>query len=278
MSDIIPLLTKENARRIAEDILTAIEEKGNKDTIDVDFRLKNGVMERTPIQNQEILKTLVELHGREVPSPNTWFSFDTKLDSMLGFLKDTVCKKIDDNSITNVEFEKIQDFLKIVVNLVNKDEELLTRLKASLRKNALNNGDEVIFPLNECMLVLFEFGAKEDYGDMIKVFNYRRVNKATGTFVGEKNAIAKDLLQRRRDFGYKRDQNTQEIYAKIIEDQRTAGNSLYLEILPQDVEIVAEAQECHLDIFVDYSPIGKEELIAKAIEANDQEKVLKSKV
>lgn len=272
MSDIIPLLTKENARRVAEDILTAIEEKGNKDTIDVDFRLKNGVMERTPIQNQEILKTLVELHGREVPSPNTWFSFDTKLDSMLGFLKDTVCKKIDDNSITNTEFEKIQDFLKIVVNLVNKDEELLTRLRAALRKNALNNGDELLFPLTECMLVLFEFGAKEDYGDMIKVFNYRRVNKATGTFVGEKNAIAKDLLQRRRDFGYKRDQNTQEIYTKIIEDQRAAGNSLYLEILPQDVEIVAEAQECHLDIFVDYSPIGKEELIAKTVETNSQEK------
>jgi len=272
MSDIIPLLTKSNARRIAEDILTAIEGKGNKDTIDVDFKLKNGVMERNPIHNQEILKTLVELHGKEVPSPNTWFSFDTKHDSMLGFLKDTVCKKIDDNSITNAEFEKIQDFLKVVVNLVNKDEELLTRLRAALRKNALNNGDEFIFPLNECMLVLFEFGAKEDYGDMIKVFNYRRVNKATGTFVGEKNAIAKDLLQRRRDFGYKRDQNTQEIYAKIIEDQRAVGNSLYLEILPQDVEIVAEAQECHLDIFVDYSPIGKEELIAKTVEANGQEK------
>jgi len=272
MSDIIPLLTKENAKRVAEDILTAIEEKGNKDTIDVDFKLKNGVMERTPIHNQEILKTLVELHGREVPSPNTWFSFDTKLDSMLGFLKDTVCKKIDDNTITDTEFAKMQDFLKIVVNLINKDEDLLARLKAALRKNALNNGDEVIFPLNECMLVLFEFGAKEDYGDMIKVFNYRRVNKATGTFVGEKNAIAKDLLQRRRDFGYERGQNTQEIYTKIIEDQRTAGNSLYLEILPQDVEIVAEAQECHLDIFVDYSPIGKEELIAKTVEANGQDK------
>lgn len=272
MSDIIPLLTKENAKRVAEDILTAIEEKGNKDTIDVDFKLKNGVMERTPIHNQEILKTLVELHGREVPSPNTWFSFDTKLDSMLGFLKDTVCKKIDDNTITDTEFAKMQDFLKIVVNLINKDEDLLARLKAALRKNALNNGDEVIFPLNECMLVLFEFGAKEDYGDMIKVFNYRRVNKATGTFVGEKNAIAKDLLQRRRDFGYERGQNTQEIYTKIIEDQRAAGNFLYLEILPQDVEIVAEAQECHLDIFVDYSPIGKEELIAKTVEANGQEK------
>ena len=272
MSDIIPLLTKENAKRVAEDILTAIEEKGNKDTIDVDFKLKNGVMERTPIHNQEILKTLVELHGREVPSPNTWFSFDTKLDSMLGFLKDTVCKKIDDNTITDTEFAKMQDFLKIVVNLINKDEDLLARLRTALRKNALNNGDEVIFPLNECMLVLFEFGAKEDYGDMIKVFNYRRVNKATGTFVGEKNAIAKDLLQRRRDFGYERGQNTQEIYTKIIEDQRAAGNSLYLEILPQDVEIVAEAQECHLDIFVDYSPIGKEELIAKTVEANGQEK------
>jgi len=268
MSDIIPLLTKENARRIAEDVITAIEEKGNKDTIDVDFKIKNGVMERTPIQNKEILKTLIELHGCEVPSPNTWFSFDTKLDSMLGFLKDTVCKKIDDNSITNSEFEKMQDFLKIVVGLVNKDEALLARFRTALRKSVLANSDEVMFPLKECKLVLFEFGAKEDYGDMIKVFNYRRVNKATGTFVGEKNAIAKDLLNRRREFGYERGQNTQEIYAKIVEDQRAAGNSLYLEILPQDVEIVAEAQECHLDIFVDYSPIDKQELIDKSATAN----------
>lgn len=272
MSDILILLTNENARRVAEDILTAIEEKGNKDTIDVDFRLKAGVMERNKIQNEDILNTLIELHGCEVPAPNTWFSFDTKLDSMLGFLKDTVCKKIDDDTITTSEFEQIQAFLKIVVNLINKDEILLSRLKTLLRKTVLNNDDEIVFPLNECRLVLFEFGAKEDYGDMIKVFNYRRVNKVTGAFMGEKNAIAKDLLQRRREFGYQREQNTQEIYTKIIEDQRAVKNHLYMEILPQDVEIVAEAQECHLDIFADYAPISKEELIAKVVEANSQEK------
>lgn len=266
MSEILSLLTDKNARKVAEDILVAIEEKGDKESFDFDFRVKNGVMERIPVANKDIRKALVELHGCEVPSSNTWFSFDTKLNSMLGYLKDTITKILENNSITNEEMTAIQGFIKKVVNVMNDDEELLNRLKKSLRKAVLNDGDEVVFPLKDCRLLLFEFGSKEDYGDMIKIFNYKRVNKATGNFVGERNSISKDLLDKRRSFGYERGQNTQEIYTKIIEEQRSKNNPLYAEILPQDVEVVAEAMECHIDIFADYAPLEKEELISKIVE------------
>lgn len=266
MSEILNLLNNENAKRVAEDIILAIEEKGNKETLDFDFKMKAGVMERTPMMNEDAKKALTEIHECEVPSPNTWFSFDTKLDSMLGFLKDTICKKLEDESISDAEMAQVPVFLKKVINLVNKDKGLNDRLKNALRKVVLNNEDPIVFPLNDCKLLLFEFGLKEDYGDMIKVLNYQRVNKITGQFVGEKNGIARDLLLRRREFGFNRDQNTKEIYTKIIEDQRKAGNSLYAGILPEDVQVVSEAKECHLDIFADYAPLDRENLIAKVVE------------
>lgn len=271
MSDILTMLNDENAKRVAEDLIAAIEEKGNKDTLDFDFRVKNGVMERQPISNPDILKTLVELHGKEVPAPNTWFSFDTNLKSMLGYLKDTICKKLEDESISDKEFNAIQPFLKKVVKLVNTDEVLTNRLRNALRKVVLNGGEEVLFPLNECKLILFEFGSKEDYGDIIKVTNYRRVNKVTGQFVGEKTSISKDLMQRRREYGFQREQDTKAVYAKIIEEQRANGNQLYAEILPDDVEVVTEAKECHLDLFADYAPLAKESLASKLVAITNEE-------
>jgi len=268
MSDILTMLNDENAKRVAEDLIVAIEEKGNKDTLDFDFRVKNGIMERKKISNPDILKALIELHGKEVPEPNTWFSFDTNLKSMLGYLKDTICNKLEDQTISDKEFNAIQPFLKKVISIVNNDEVFLNRLRNALRKVVLNGGDEVLFPLKECKLILFEFGSKEDYGDIIKISNYRRVNKITGQFVGEKSSISKDLMEKRRAYGFERGQDTKAIYSKIIEQERQNGNQLYAGVLPEDVEVVTEAKECHLDIFADYAPIDKESLVSKLVEAS----------
>jgi hypothetical protein len=275
MNSIANLLTDENALRVAEDILNAIEKKGNKDTLDFDFRVKNGIMEKSFISNKDLLHVLEPIHGLQVPSPNTWFSFDTNLDSMLGYIKDTICSLIEKEEILDKEYELIPGFLKKVINLINQNEKLNNRLKNILRKIVLDNGDEILFPLKDTKLILFEFGSKEDYGDMIKVKNYSRVNKATGKFIGEKSGVAKDLLQRRRDMGYSRNDDTKKIYSDIVIQQRAEKNPIYENVLPEDIEIVTEAKECHVDIFADYSPLEKELLISKLIEVNAEAKTSK---
>lgn len=268
MSEILKLLNDENVNIVANDILVALENKQETDKLDFDFRLSNGSMERLPIVNRDILKAIVELHGSEVPAPNTWFSFDTKLNSMLGYIKDTVCNAMDNNSITEKESNAVYPFMKKIINTINTNPDFYNRLKKALRKHVINQADEEVFPLNDCRLTLFEFGAKADYGDIIKVRNYSRVNKSTGQFVGEKSGVSQDLLKRRREVGYERDQNSKEIYDRIITEQRLAGNPIYIDTLPEDVEVVTEAKECHLDLFADYAPIPKEELVAKLIETS----------
>lgn len=273
MSDILPLLTSENARKVAEDVISALEEHGNKSTIDFDFKMKEGKMERSEVGNEEIRAVLRSLHGCDVPAPNTWFSFDTKLDSLLGFIKDTICAKMDADTITDAEFEGVQNFIPQVIKHLNQDQDLVDRLRGCLRKVVLNNTDDPeFFPLRDIRTLLFEFGAKEDYGDMIKVFKYARISATTGKFTGEKNAVAKDLIRRRREIGFSRGQNTKEIYDQIVREQREAQNPLYAEVLPEDIEILSEAKECHLDLFADYSPLTKDEIVAKVMALGQQQK------
>ena len=268
MSEILKLLNDENVNVVVNDILVALEDKQEKDKLDFDFRLSNGSMERLPIVNRDILKAIVELHGSEVPAPNTWFSFDTKLNSMIGYIKDIVCNSVDNNSMTEEESNAIYPFMKKIINTINTNPDFYNRLKKALRKHVINQADEEVFPLNDCRLILFEFGAKEDYGDIIKVRNYSRVNKSTGQFVGEKSGVSQDLLKRRREIGYERNQNSKEVYDRIVTEQKLAGNPIYTDTLPEDVEVVTEAKECHLDLFADYAPIPKEELVAKLVETS----------
>jgi len=263
MSEILPLLTDENAKRIAEDIVLAIEEEGDKQTIDFDFNVKEGRMERAEIENEEIREVLRAIHGGPVPAPNTWFSFDTRKNSMLGFLKDTVCRKMDEDTMTDKEFMGIKEFIPKILKTFNSDQKLMKRTRDALRRIVLDHKDDDFFPIKEMKVLLFEFGAKEDYGDMIKVFNYGRMSVATGQYTSEKGQVSKDLIKRRREAGYNRGESARAVYDRIIAEQKAAGNPIYAEVMPEDVEIVSEAKECHLDLFADYSPLSKEEILAK---------------
>lgn len=265
MSQIKELLTDENARKVAGDIVTAFEEASDKE-LDVDYHMSNGVMERKSIPNEYIRSELKELHGREVPAPNTAYSFNTKPNSFLWYLNDTMLKQMDKDEVSDEEHTLMRPFLQKIISFVNNDESLGERMRAAIRKTILNNPEEGLFPLKEVILVLFEFGDKEDYGDVVSIQNYNRFNKTTQQFVGEKKAIAQDLLKRRREFGYKSGKTTREIYDQIISEQKAAGNNLYEYILPEDVRIVQEAKECHMDVFVDYSPVPKVEFDMKAEE------------
>jgi hypothetical protein len=69
------------------------------------------------------------------------------------------------------------------------------------------------------------------------------------------------LLLRRREFGYNSNLPTLDIYARIISEQKALNNPTYSDVFIEDVRVVREAKECHLDIFINYSPISKEEYI-----------------
>jgi len=263
MSELTQLFDELCEVRVANDIVTALEEASSKQ-IECDFHLNEGVMAVKEIENKEIAQALAILHGKKVYAANTWYAFDTKLNSMLGFVKDTVCKLMAKGDMTDADFGLVSDFIPRVLNRVNTTPELLDRIRVALRKLVLNNDDSTLFPMKETRLLLWEFGEKEDYGDVIKIFSYKTVNAQTGKYTTKNEGIAQDLIQRRRQAGYKRDQNPIDVYAAIILEQKAANNPLYAEILPEDVVVVSEARDCHLDFFVDYSPASKEAILARA--------------
>jgi hypothetical protein len=242
---------------VAREIVQSFVEQANSQTIDVDFKMKNGRMEILQVENQEMKNAIVDIHGELVPQPNTSFSFNTTADMLLDKIKISFCEKIENDSISDQEYSDIQLFIKNIIKTINSNEELLSKILDKLRN--LHDLPQEHFPMFNSRLVLFEFGHKEDYGDMIKVANFSRYNKNLQAFVGEKRAVAKDLLLRRRDFGYRSMLSPKEIYAKIIDEQKAAKNPLYEDLLIDDVKIVREAKECHMDLFIDYSPISREE-------------------
>lgn len=257
------ILTNDNANMICEEIIIAFENEANEKSLEIDFKLNAGKME-VHYPTADYQEALTRLHGQKVPLPNTSLSFNPTKETKLSLIKTTVCNLIAKDLMTEDHHEQLSIFLSSVINKINSDEQLIRRVKTAIRK--VNHAVEDIFPFSQTRVILFEFGAKEDYGDMIKVANYSRYSKQMQAFVGEKRAVAQDLLLRRRAFGYDSDLPTIDIYAKIIAEQKEAQNPTYADVQIEDVKIVKEAKECHLDIFVDYSPISKEEYEAKLTE------------
>ena len=255
------LLSSENALKVAEEIVDIFEKNANQQTLEVDFKLSNGKMEVNYTNNKELQNALQKLHGKIVPQPNTSLSFDAPENTMLCDIKNYFCEKMVDSQISDHDYEDMQEFLVQVIRNVNGNSNLVDRIKNALRK--VNGADSVVFPFDDTMIVLFEFGDKEDYGDMIKVLHYSRYSKQLQSFVGEKKAVAQDLLLRRRQFGYHSKVPTAQIYAQIISEQKSLNNPLYEDIFIEDVKIVREAKECHLDLFVNYSPIEKDAYLLK---------------
>lgn len=264
----IDLVAAENVSVVAEEIVTSFENEASASNLEIDFKLNAGVMEVNYTTNTDFKTALENLHGRLVPSPNTSLSFNASENSLLRKIKDHFCQNISNSTITENDYQVMHDFLTKVIRYVNQNQILLEKIKKAVRK--VNGADEMLFPFHDTMIVLFEFGDKEDYGDMIKVLHYSRYNKQLQSFVGEKKAVAQDLLLRRRQFGYNSKIETKEIYAKIIDEQKRNNNPLYEDILIEDIKIVREAKECHLDIFINYSPLSQEEYLAKAKEIGEQ--------
>lgn len=262
MSELLDLLNDENANQIADEVVAALEIEGVfGKSIEVDYEINKGVMARKPIEHPDVRKAIISLHGKELPSPNTSFSFNANKSTKLYYINSLICKLIEEKGITDFEYNSIMPFLeKIIHNLNSEDRK--EKIRNILRKNVLGDADPVMFPIKDLTCMLFEFGSKEDYGDIIKIQKFARYNKLSGSFVGEKKSISEDLMLRRRQFGYCSDKSAREIYDTIVLAQKEAGNPLYDEILPEDVFIVKEAKECHLDIFADYSVLSKDEFEA----------------
>jgi hypothetical protein len=263
--DIAKLLDETCVNRVAEDLVVAIEESSKRE-LECDFKLNNGIMERSRVVNAEVAKALNDLHGKDVWAANTWCSFDSKLNSMLGFVKDSICKVMD--NMSKEDFDLVSKFISDVMKKMNSDQILINRMKKAIRTKLLNNNDDTLFPIKEIYVVLWEFGDKEDYGDILKIFSYKSLNVSTGKYSSQNKGLAGDLIQRRRQFGYGRNQNTFEIYKNIIEEQKKCNNPLYDEVLPEDIQIVSEAKECEINLFVDYSPESPDVLIQKNIQKN----------
>lgn len=251
------IFTPKNVTDVAQEIVHIFVSQANADTLEVDFKLKNGRMEINYTDNKELKEALISIHDELVPQPNTNFSFNAPPNSIIWKMKDLFCSKLNKDELTDADYLQIQDFIKKVINAINNDSQLLEKIENTVRKH--NGAEKHLFPFKNTKVVLFEFGDKEDYGDMIKVLNYSRYNKSLQAFVGEKRAVAQDLLLRRREFGYHSILPTREIYGKIIDEQKAAQNKLYEDLLLEDVKIVREAMECHLDIFIDYSPVSQQE-------------------
>lgn len=263
MKEIQDLLNVENARKVAEEILETLKVEMNEKNAETDFGMHKGIMERKYVPNSEIRKIISDIHGKDVPAPNVSFSFNSADKSLLRYIKDTLTKAIDNNEFQEEDYDHMQSFIKNIINIINSDDILVSSLRNSVRKNLFNDADEEVFPFKEIYVVLFEFGSKEDYGDIVRINNYQRFDKRTNQFVGEKKSISKDLLTRRREFGWDNNIPTSEIYAKIIQERKDANDPLYCDVLPEDVTVVQEAKECHIDIFADCSPISKEEFESK---------------
>lgn len=251
-------LTPEIVQLAAKELVETFAQEANEKTLEVDFKLKNGLMEINYPDNVEVQNALVNIHGEIVPQANTHLSFNATSGSKLAEIKDYFCELIEKDEINDEDYALIQKFVKNIIISINTSADLLAIINNKIRN--LNKIDEETFALEKTKLILFEFGHKEDYGDMIKVLNYSRYNKVLQSFVGEKRAVAKDLLLKRREFGYDSKISTREIYAHIIEQQKKAQNPLYDDLLIEDVQIVKEAKEYHMDIFIDYSPRLRENM------------------
>jgi hypothetical protein len=265
MSELKALLTEENANKIAEDIISALETEGTKETLDVDYEISQGVMKRKIIQNQEIRNTIKSLHGEDLPAPNTSFSFNAKKGTALWYINTTLCKLIENNEISDEDYSCLNPFLVKIIKKLNSNN-FKEKIRVILRNSVLGGAEEFLFPIKDLNVMLFEFGDKADYGDIIKVNKMSRYIKISGNFVGEKKAISYDLFNRRRAFGYGSSLSAKEIYDTIVREQKAAKNPIYDDVLPEDVIIVKEAKECHLDIFADYSVISREEFETKKLE------------
>lgn len=251
------LLDDAQAIVVANEILKQFEDEANATTLEVDYEIKNGQMKIKYTDNADMRESLRALHGSDVPQPNTSFSFNANSSSQLFAIKNAVCGMIENNQVSDEDFIAMQKFIAKIINHINSDTVCIERIRNKI--HAITGADKAIFPLNDIKVILFEFGHKEDYGDMIKVLHYSRYSKQLQSFVGEKKAVAKDLLLQRRAFGYDSALPTAEIYKQIIAREKNDNNPLYDEIEFEDIKIVREAKECHLDIFVNYSPISQDE-------------------
>ncbi len=261
------ILTDSKVEECVQEIISAVE-SSTKEDFQISFQIINGKMTFEPIENEQLKEAIIKLHGREIQKPNTSLSFDSRKNSLLEYIIQTMNQKFESNSHSEEDLSNLSSFIKQVINKFNSDSDVLKRLRDVVRRNVLNSEDDVLFPLNDCVLFLFEFGDKADYGDTISVKKYSLVNVNTGKVTSITQSISEDIMRRRRSFGYTKECNTKEIYTQIINEQKAANNPLYAEILPEDIKIVEEAKECHLDFFIDYSPISKEDLL-KRLEANE---------
>lgn len=255
------LLDDKNVVNVANEIIDHFVSQADPSSLEVDYELKNGKMKVKYTDNAEMRASLKLLHGFDVPQPNTSYSFNAEANSTLYNIKNVVCDMIEKDEVTDTDYSNMQSFIAKLIQYINNNQDCIARIRNKI--HSVTSAEKSIFPLPEIRVILFEFGHKEDYGDMIKVLHYSRYNKQLQSFVGEKKAVAKDLLVKRREFGYNSNLPTEEIYKQIIDKEKNDNNPLYDEIEFEDIKIVREAKECHLDIFVDYSPISQDEYAQK---------------
>jgi hypothetical protein len=180
---IADLLTPENVTKFADEIVTTFAIEANERSLEIDFKLNAGVME-VNWPNSDMKIALEQLHGKEMPLPNTSFSFNTQDGSLLNAIKREFCHLVENSLIQDQDHDLMAAFIRNVIKEINTNPLLMKRIKDTIRK--INKAPEDIFPFSDAAVVLFEFGEKEDYGDMIKVANYSRYNKQLQSFVGEK--------------------------------------------------------------------------------------------
>ena len=253
------IITPTTIELVAKELVDTFAKEANEKTIEVDFKIKHGRMEINYPDNREVQDALKLIHGQIVPQANTHLSFNAPANTQLAKIKNQFCELIEQEEISDEDYSLIQKFVKNVINHINDSHDLIEKIKDTIRK--LNKLDESAFLMSDSRLILFEFGHKEDYGDMIKVLNYSRYNKQLQSFVGEKRPVAKDLLLKRREFGYNSKLPTRKIYEKIIDAEKSVNNPLYADLQIEDVHIVREAKEFHMDIFIDYSIKPQEDVV-----------------
>lgn len=227
MSRVTEFLTSELAARCAKEIVSAFAEQGNAESIEVDFHINKGKMTE-PLEQA-----------------NTWFKFDPNK----GFLKETIDFLTElwrEDGITEAEAktasEEIRNFEKLVQDTLNR-EESLDIVANVLRERVFKGVPEAILPIKKMIFHRIEFSGEDEQGYILKVQKFAAVDRSTGEFINQPEAVAPELIQIHSETGRP--------FKEIIEEKRLEGDARYKYV--EDAHLERYTRHISIAMSADYS-------------------------
>lgn len=208
MSKAAEFFTREVAEECAKEILRAFDEKGNTESIEVDFNLSRGKM--------------VE----PLDQVNTWFKFDCRdsggtLQKVFEFL--TELWRNEDTS--EEDAATVRRFEAEVTECLREQVDVQS-LGDTLRRCVFKSVPAALLPIEQIRFHRTEFAGGDEQGYILKVEKFARVDQESGQFLDQQAPVAKELIEIHTETG--------KSFKEIIKEKRAEGDPRY--------ELVADAK------------------------------------